>query len=234
MTHGYRHLIFALLLALLPTACCHAIEPNPTLAAQILLTKNKFQKALRNQEIAQTLVGEGHVVIGHEVHATNNLLHEFNNYLDSFKCVVAIAADLYGIYLDINRTTKLVGQVSSIVSSAPSNAIAVLLRPDENGLYGSVINTSLEAAQDIYNACISKKKLTEQDRDKMLNQARRKIKKVNADLARLVIVLKYTTFEDIWYSIRERSRFLPTDRKHAIIERCYSDWKHNRSKVRVN
>ena len=234
MSHGYRYLIFALLLALLPTARCHAIEPNPTLAAQILLTKNKFQKALRNEEIAQGLMGEGHIAIGHEVHATNNLLHEFNNYLDSFKCVVAIAADLYGIYLDINRTTKLVGQVSSIVSSAPSNAIAVLLRPDENGLYGSVINTSLEAAQDIYNACISKKKLTEQDRDKMLNQARRKIKKVNADLARLVVVLKYTTFEDIWYSIRERSRFLPTDRKHAIIERCYNDWKYNRSRVRIN
>ena len=72
MAHGYRYLIFALLLALLPTARCHAIEPNPTLAAQILLTKNKFQKALRNEEIAQGLMGEGHIAIGHEVHATNN------------------------------------------------------------------------------------------------------------------------------------------------------------------
>jgi len=117
--------------------------------------------------------------------------------------------------------------VTSIISDAPSNAIAVLLRPNSSGLYGSVIQTSLGAAQDIYNACISKKKLTAQDRNKMLTDARTKIKKVNSDLTKLVVVLKYTTFEDIWYSVRTRAKYMDRERKHAVIERCYDNWKHN-------
>ena len=216
-----------ILLAVLPIVHCSAVESNPTLAARILLAKNNFEKALQNQRNRQLMVGEGHVFVGREVQALNELQREYNDYLDTFHDAVSTAAELYGTFLEIKRTVKLSKQVTSIISDAPSNAIAVLLRPNSSGLYGSVIQTSLGAAQDIYNACISKKKLTAQDRNKMLTDARTKIKKVNSDLTKLVVVLRYTTFEDIWYSVRTRAKYMDRERKHAVIERCYDNWKHN-------
>lgn len=216
-----------ILLAVVPAVHCPAVESNPTLAARIMLAKNDFEKALQNQRNRQLMVGEGHVFLGREVQALNELQREYNDYLDQFHDAVSTAAELYGTFLEIKRTVKLSRQVSSILSDAPTNAIAVMLKPNTSGLYGSIIQTSLGAAQDIYNACISKKKLTAQDRNKMLTNARTKIKKVNSDLTKLVIVLRYTTLEDIWYSLRTRAKYMDKERKHAVIERCYDNWKHN-------
>ena len=227
MRNRFIHIILMILLAVLPIVHCSAVESNPTLAARIILAKNNFEKALQNQRNRQLMVGEGHVFLGREVQALNELQREYNDYLDQFHDAVSTAAELYGTFLEIKRTVKLSRQVSSILSDAPTNAIAVMLKPNTSGLYGSIIQTSLGAAQDIYNACISKKKLTAQDRNKMLTDARTKIKKVNNDLTKLVIVLKYTTFEDIWYSIRTRAKYMDRERKHAVIERCYDNWKHN-------
>jgi len=219
--------IYIILLAIVTSMSVRAVEPNPALAAQFELAKVKAGKALNAQKLAQALVAEGHVFIGHEVQATNEFQREFNNYLDTFHDVVSLAAEIYGIYYEIKRTSKLVSQVSSAMSSAPANAIAVLLKPNTSGLYGSIINTSLGAAQDLYNASLSKQKRTEQDRNKILDAARTKIKKVNSDLAKLVIVLKYTTFEDLWHSIRTRAKYMDPERKHSIIERCLENWKYN-------
>lgn len=216
-----------ILLALLPIGYCTAVEPNPTLALRLELASKKFTDALQTQRNRQLMVGEGHVFIGREVQALNELQREYNDYLDQFHDAVSTAAELYGIFLEIKRTVKLSMQVTDIISDAPTNAIAVMLKPNTSGLYGSILQTSLGAAQDIYNACISKKKLTAQDRNKMLTNARTKIKKVNSDLTKLVIVLRYTTLEDIWYTLRTRAKYMNKERKHAVIERCYDNWKHN-------
>ena len=226
MAKVIKYIAFSLLLAVLPMDHCHAVEPNPTLALNIIIAKNKFEKALNHQRNIQLMVGEGHVLLGHEVQAINELQREFNDYLDSFQESISTAAELYGTHLEIKRTVNLSKQVTAILSNAPTNAIAVMLKPNTSGLYGAILNTSA-AGQDIYNACLSKQKLTEQDRDKLLDIARKKIKKANRDLAKLVIVLKYTTFEDLWYSVRTHAKYINRERKHAIIERCYDDWKHN-------
>ena len=215
------------ILLLLPIGYSMAVETNPTLALRIELASNKFKNALTTQRNRQLLVAEGHVFLGREVQALNELQREFNDYLDNFHDAISTAAELYGTYLEIKRTVKLSRQVSSIISDAPTNAIAVLLRPNSSGLYGSILQTSLGAAQDLYNACISKKKMTEQDRHKMLTNSRTKIKEVNKMLTKLIIVLRYTTLEDIWHSIRTRAKYMDRERKHSLIERCYDNWKHS-------
>lgn len=227
MEHCSKHIAFTLLLVLLPMVHCPAVEPNPTLAARFILCKNSAERALEKQRYAQELVAEGHVFVGREIQATNEYLREFNDYLDKFHDAISLAADLYGIYYEIKRTVNLTKQVSSVLSDAPTNAIAVMLRPNSSGMYGTIINTSIEVAQDIYNACLSKHKRTEQDRNKILTNVRKKIGEVNRQLTQLVIVLKYTTLEDIWHSIRQRAKYMDRERKHTLIERCYDNWKHN-------
>lgn len=235
MAKFIKYITFSLLLAVLPITHCYAgVEPNFTLALRFEQAKERFEKAFHSIHQAQYMEVEGQVFIGREVQATNEYLREVNNYLDTFHDVVSLAAEIYGTFLEVKRTKRLLGQVSSALSDAPTNAIAVLLTPNTSGLYGSIIQISVEAAQGIYNACISKKKMTEQDRNKLLDEARMKIRKVNSDLAKLVIVLKYTTFEDIWFSVRTHVKYMNGERKHAIIERCYDNWKHNRSRVVIN
>ena len=126
MRNRFIHIILMILLAVLPIVHCSAVESNPTLAARIILAKNDFEKALQNQRNRQLMVGEGHVFIGREVQALNELQREYNDYLDQFHDAVSTAAELYGTFLEIKRTVKLSRQVSSILSDAPTNAIAVM------------------------------------------------------------------------------------------------------------
>ena len=109
-----------------------AVETNPTLALRIELASNKFKNALTTQRNRQLMVAEGHVFLGREVQALNELQREFNDYLDNFHDAISTAAELYGTYLEIKRTVKLSRQVSSIISdaffciSANSSALSAL------------------------------------------------------------------------------------------------------------
>lgn len=204
-----------------------AVESNISLWAEILDLKNRQEDALETQRRIQLIEAEGSVFTGRVVQATNEYLREFNDYLDSFQGVVCIAAELYGIYSEVKQTVKLTGQVSSIISSAPSNSIALLMKPNERGIYTAILNTSLEAAQDLYKACIAKQKMTEAQRQKILDGARTKIKEVNRMLTRLCIVLKYTTFESLWKAMQTRASLMCAEKKHLIVERCFGNWKNN-------
>ena len=227
MKRNLSLLVLTIVLLAIPLQKVSAIQDNPALAATILKMKHDQEKAIKAQKLAQALMTEGHVFIGREVQATNEFQREFNNYLDSFHDAIVTAAQLYGIYYEIKKTVKLVGDVSEVLSSAPTNAIAVGLTPNRSGIYGTLINSSLEVAQDIYNACIAKQKLTEQDRNEILNKIRTKIRRVNSQLTQLVVFLRYTSLEDVWYRVTERMQFMTRRDKHAAIERCFERWHHN-------
>ena len=212
---------------MVPRLQVSASVPNEVLAAWIVKMSHESRDALKSHKEVQILVAEGHVFIGREVQATNEFLREFNNYLDTFHDAISLAAELYGTFLEIQRTKKLVGEVTSTLSSAPANSLAVMLSPNKNGIYGDIINTSLEVGQDIYNACLSKQKRTEQDRNVILSRVRLKIKKVNSMLAKLVTFLIYTSLEDIWHNVTERYQFMDKEGKHAVIERTFDRWHHN-------
>lgn len=218
--------IVSIILLLTPDPI-YAVQDNPNLAMWILKMKHDQEKAIKAEKLAQALMAEGHVFIGREVQATNEFQREFNNYLDSFHDAIVTAAELYGIYYEIKTTAKLVSDVSKVLASAPTNAIAVSLTPNRSGIYGTLINSSLEVAQDIYNACIAKQKLTEQDRNEILNKIRHKVRRVNSQLTQLVTFLRYTSLEDIWYNVKERAMFMTREGKHAAIERCFERWRHN-------
>lgn len=211
---------------MVPRLQVSASVPNEVLAATIVKMSHDSRKALQAHQLAQALVSEGHVFLGREVQATNEFQREFNNYLDTFHDAISMAAELYGIFYEIKRTTKLVGEVSNTLSNAPTNSLAVLLTPNRSGIYGDIINTSLEVGQDIYNACLSKQKRTEQDRNVILSRVRVKIKKVNTMLVTLITYLRYTSLEDIWHNVTERYQFMNKEGKHAVIDRTFERWHY--------
>ena len=118
---------------MVPRLQVSASVPNEVLAATIVKMSHDSRKALQAHQLAQALVSEGHVFLGREVQATNEFQREFNNYLDTFHDAISMAAELYGIFYEIKRTTKLVGEVSNTLSNAPTNSLAVLLTPNRSG-----------------------------------------------------------------------------------------------------
>lgn len=204
-----------------------AVENNAELAAYIMLASKQGTKALNSQQLAQDLMMEGHVWIGAEVQKENVFLREFNDYLDTFHEAVGIAAELYGTYLELKKTIHLTGEVSNVIADAPMNAVALMLTPGRNGIYSDIITSALQVGQDIYNACIAKQKLTEQDRHKMLTETRLKVKRVNRQLSALIVMLHFTNIQDILKNITQRARFYDKDKKSDIIRRCMENWMYN-------
>lgn len=210
------------------TACLQTVRasgPNPSLAAAVELASNQAEKALKAQLKAQGLMTEGHVFIGREVKATKDFQQEFNKYLDRFHDVVWTAAELYGTYNEIQKTTRYVSSISHILADQPTNSIALMLTPDNN-IYTDLINTSLKVGQEIYSACLTKDKRTEADRNEILDRIRKRIRDVNKKLQRLEILLRYTTLERVWYNLLDRL-YLEPHKRADIIDRCYRRWRVN-------
>lgn len=217
--------IVTCLMALSPLCRAVASGPNPTLAAAIVVASNQAEKALKAQLAAQGLMTEGHVFIGREVNATTNFQREFNKYLDEFHDVIWTAAELYGTYNEIQKTTKLVSRISTVLSKQPENSLAVMLTPNNN-IYTDIIQTSLKVGQEIYSACLTKDKRTEQDRNEILNRVRLRIRDVNKKLQRLEILLRYTTLERVWYNLIGKL-YLPKQKRADILNRCFREWRIN-------
>lgn len=212
----------------LMAACLQTVRasgPNPSLTAAVELASKQAEKALKAQLKAQGLMTEGHVFIGREVKASKDFQQEFNKYLDRFHDVIWTAAELYGTYNEIQKTSRYVSGISHILADQPTNSIALLLTPDNN-IYTDLINTSLKVGQEIYSACLTKDKRTEADRNEILDRIRKRIRDVNKKLQRLEILLRYTTLERVWYNLLDKL-YLKPHKRTDIIDRCYRRWRVN-------
>lgn len=203
---------------------------DPTLTAMILLYTEKATKELKSQEKVMLLQTTGHIWTKEEVEATTDLQREFNNYLDSFRSIVCYAAQIYGFYHEINKLTDNMGDFTMLLSDHATNALAVALSPHRNTIYKELILNSIEIVNDIRMACMSKNKMTEKERMEIVFGIRPKLQAMNKKLQRLTIMVKYTTFNDIWLEIDEGVR--PHANKRNIADAAHRRWRHIGQSVR--
>jgi len=164
-----------------------------------------------------------HIFMEEEVSATTDFQREFNEYLDQFNEVIQIAAEVYGIYYEITEVAKNIKELNSVVSDAPANALAVAFSSKRNKIYTDLVMTSLDIAKDIHKVCFAHAKMTEKERIKIIFGMRPKLKKTNYQLRRMALLIKYTTFLDVWNEIVDK-HYKPKSRRE-IIERCRLRWK---------
>lgn len=203
---------------------------DPALTAMILLYTEKAKKQLKSQEKVMLLQTTGHIWTKEEVEATTNLQREFNNYLDSFRSIVCYAAQIYGFYHEITRLTDNMGDFTKQLSDHATNALAVALSPRRNTIYRELILGSVEVVNDIRMACMSKNKMTEQERMEIVFGIRPKLRAMNKKLQRLTIMVKYTTLNDIWLEIDEGAR--PKANKRDIVDAARRRWRQAGRDVR--
>lgn len=205
-------------------------QNDPVLAGMILLYTEKAEKTLKNQELAMMMQTTGHLWTKEEVEATADLQREFNIYLDSFRSILCYAAQIYGFYHEITLLTENMGGLIHQLEKNTTNALAVALSTNRNKIYREVILNSVEIVNDIRTVCLSKNKMTEQQRLEIVFNIRPKLQVMNKKLKRLTIVVKYTSMNDVWLEISEGTR--PMADKTQIIEDAKRRWKQIGRNVR--
>jgi len=205
-------------------------QNDPVLAGMILLYTEKAEKILKNQELAMMMQTTGHLWTKEEVEATADLQREFNTYLDSFRSILCYAAQIYGFYHEITLLTENMGGLIQQLEKNTTNALAVALSTNRNKIYREVILNSVEIVNDIRTVCLSKNKMTEQQRLEIVFNIRPKLQVMNKKLKRLTIAVKYTSMNDVWLEINEGTR--PMADKTQIIEDAKRRWKQIGRNVR--
>ena len=205
-------------------------QNDPVLAGMILLYTEKAEKTLKNQELAMMMQTTGHLWTKEEVEATADLQREFNTYLDSFRSILCYAAQIYGFYHEITLLTENMGGLIQQLEKNTTKALAVALSTNRNKIYREVILNSVEIVNDIRTVCLSKNKMTEQQRLEIVFNIRPKLQVMNKKLKRLTIAVKYTSMNDVWLEISEGTR--PMADKTQIIEDAKRRWKQIGRNVR--
>lgn len=205
-------------------------QNDPVLAGMILLYTENAEKTLKNQELAMMMQTTGHLWTKEEVEATADLQREFNTYLDSFRSILCYAAQIYGFYHEITLLTENMGGLIHQLEKNTTNALAVALSTNRNKIYREVILNSVEIVNDIRTVCLSKNKMTEQQRLEIVFNIRPKLQVMNKKLKRLTIAVKYTSMNDVWLEISEGT--LPMADKTQIIEDAKRRWKQIGRNVR--
>ena len=205
-------------------------QNDPVLAGMILLYTEKAEKTPKNQELAMMMQTTGHLWTKEEVEATADLQREFNTYLDSFRSILCYAAQIYGFYHEITLLTENMGGLIQQLEKNTTNALAVALSTNRNKIYREVILNSVEIVNDIRTVCLSKNKMTEQQRLEIVFNIRPKLQVMNKKLKRLTIAVKYTSMNDVWLEISEGTR--PMADKTQIIEDAKRRWKQIGRNVR--
>lgn len=219
-----------LVIMLLLTINSIKAQNDPVLAGMILLYTEKAEKTLKNQELAMMMQTTGHLWTKEEVEATADLQREFNTYLDSFRSILCYAAQIYGFYHEITLLTENMGGLIQQLEKNTTNALAVALSTNRNKIYREVILNSVEIVNDIRTVCLSKNKMTEQQRLEIVFNIRPKLQVMNKKLKRLTIAVKYTSMNDVWLEINEGTR--PMADKTQIIEDAKRRWKQIGRNVR--
>ena len=219
-----------LVMMLLLTINSIKAQNDPVLAGMILLYTEKAEKTLKNQELAMMMQTTGHLWTKEEVEATADLQREFNTYLDSFRSILCYAAQIYGFYHEITLLTENMGGLIQQLEKNTTNALAVALSTNRNKIYREVILNSVEIVNDIRTVCLSKNKMTEQQRLEIVFNIRPKLQVMNKKLKRLTIAVKYTSMNDVWLEINEGTR--PMADKTQIIEDAKRRWKQIGRNVR--
>lgn len=219
-----KRIYLFLFLSLLSLVRVRAQE-DPILAGQILLWTEKARAELKSQESAMALETAGQIWMEDEWHSTSEVLRLYNDYLVSFRDIVAYAAQVYGFYQEVDRIVDGFDELGRVIADHPSGFFAGALSTRRNTIYREVLMNAVDIVNDIRKVCMSEARMTEKDRVDMVFAIRPKLVRMNRQIRRLTRITRYSTFTDILIEIELIER-KGTD-KSAIARASLVRWKLN-------
>lgn len=224
-----RRLILILTIISFTVSEClaYGIYTDPLRTGVILEGTSKSAKMVGMQVGLQSAVTGTHVVMIEQIKDVNKFQKEFNEYLDTIRNAVSIAAQLYGLYYEADKCIDYMGQISKVVEENPLNVVALSVSVNRNKIYEDVINKTTDVLNDIYSVCFSKAKMTVKERWEVIAGIRPKMKNMNRDLRKLCLFIKYTTLNDVWREMTGMANRYVLKSKLEIALDCRDAWKDN-------
>lgn len=180
----------------------------------------------------------GHKYLNEEVAATTNFQRQFNNYLNQFDDILTVAANIYGIYMEVDEARKNLKVVQGIVVRQPANVLAVALSRSKNKIYTDLIEEGLKLAADVKQVLPLKKnkdknaKMTQYERLKVMDKIRVNLRTLNRKLRTLSRLVHYTTIMDSWYDLKGTGKEYQPRKMAAVTKDCLQTWKKHAQSVK--
>ena len=210
--------------------------PDPIRAGMFVTYAHQAKKALQAQDALLGANLTGHMYLKDEVEKTTNFQRQFNNYLNSFDDILTVAADIYGIYTEVDEAMRNMKVVRSIVVRQPANVLAVAFSKSKNNIYTDLIENGIKLAADIEQILPLKKdpdsnaKMTQYERFKVMDNIRMNLRALNRKLRTLSRLIRYTTMMDSWYELRGTGLEYRPRKMGTITKDCLQNWmKHAKS-----
>ena len=218
-----KHTILLILLLWTVPGTIHA-QIDPGLTSMVLGFTDKAKSQYKTQIETMGLETSGHIWLKEEVQATTNYQRQFDEYLNSFRDIIAYAAQAYGFYYEIDHLCDNMGRLTRQIGDAPVNAIAVALHNKRNDIYVGIINKSVGVVNCIRQVCVGKK-MTEKERIELVFSIRPQLKQMNHDLAMLTKLVKSTNMAQVWFEITRDKYHKQT--RADLAEEALGLWKIN-------
>lgn len=204
----------------------YGVYTDAARAAAIIESTNKSKAVMEEQLGRQGMITASHVITIQQISDVNMFQKEFNEYVDSVRNLITIAAQLYGLYYEADQCFHLMGKISKLATDNPQNALAVTISLNRNYIYRDIIDRSTDVINDIYVVCFSKAKMTVAERWKIMGSIRPKLRLMNKDLRRLCLFLRYTTLGDVWREIMGGAERYKVHSRAEIATNCMDSWKY--------
>lgn len=212
--------------------------PDPVRAGLFVSYAKQAKRALKAQDALLGANLTGHKFLKDEVEATTNFQRQFNNYLDSFDDILTVAADIYGIYMEVDEAMKNMKTVRGIVVRQPANVLAVALSKSKNNILTDLIENGMKLAVDIEqilplkNESDKNAKMTQYERFKVLGNIRLNLRALNKKLRTLSRLIHYTTIMDSWYDLKGTGREYQPRKMGTITKGCLKTWMRHAKNVK--
>lgn len=208
---------------------------TPTLAATDPVRAGMFKayaiaasKALAAQDGLLTVNAGEHLMTKEEMDKLTNFQKQFNEYLKNFDEIITLAAEIYGIYYEVDNAVKNIKELQSFVVACPANTLAVAFSRSKNHIYQDVIDNGIQIVADIKQLLpISKdaeknSKMTQWERIECVGKIRKSLQGMNYKIRKMNRLLRYTTLMDSWYELKGHYR--KPKSMYTICMDCQKRW----------
>lgn len=229
------------------TVSTYGGTPDPERALLFGIVAKTQSKALiaQNAVLATTL--GGYKMNGDVIRKTNSFIKEYNDWLDSFGDVLTIAANLYGIYYNVDRIIKDISEFQKVTKVNPKNLVAVSLSPSKNKVYASILNDGLNIVSDLEMMITGSKtvrdsktkvkmktKMSLMERTMTIINVRKRLQAIDRKMRTLNRFILYTSLYDTYYEVTGDVPYKGhhTRQLSEILADCKSRWQNSLGSAR--
>lgn len=179
--------------------------PDAVRAGLFVKYAAQAKKALRSQDVLLGTNLTEHIYHKQQVDKIAEYHKELNRYLESFGDILSIAAEIYGIYYEVDQAIRNVNELKKVVSSSPANIVAVALSERKNNVYQDVISDGVQFASDVAMMlpirANKNSKMTEAERFSIIKRIRKNLRNMNVKIRAMNRLVYSTTLMDSWYEL---------------------------------